>query len=75
MAETDGMDFLALSGQDEFVGFMVVKTYKNLAYLFFLAIDPSCRSRGYGSRAIETLKAEYPGKSRSLILKCSMITR
>lgn len=56
--------FLALSEQDSFVGFMVVKTYNDLAYLFFLAIDPTCRSRGYGSRAIETLKAEYPGKKQ-----------
>ena len=75
MAKTDHLDFLALSERDVFVGFMVVKTYKNLAYLFFLAINPSCRSKGYGSRAIETLKAEYPGKSKSLILKCLMIMR
>ena len=64
MAKTDHLDFLALSERDVFVGFMVVKTYKNLAYLFFLAINPSCRSKGYGSRAIETLKAEYPGKKQ-----------
>lgn len=64
MAKTDQLDFLALSEQDAFVGFMVVKTYKDLTYLFFLAIDPTCRSRGYGSRAIETLKAEYPGKKQ-----------
>lgn len=32
--------------------------------LDFWAIDPTCRSRGYGSRAIETLKAEYPGKKQ-----------
>ncbi len=33
------------------------------AYLFFLAIEPSCRLKGYGSRTIETLKAEYPEKN------------
>lgn len=41
MAEADNFDFLALSDKDSFVGFMVVQTYKNLAYLFFLAIDSS----------------------------------
>ena len=64
MAETDHIDFLALSGQDAFIGFMAVKIYKDLAYLFFLAIKPACRSKGYGSRAVETLKAKYPGKKQ-----------
>lgn len=64
MAETDTVDFFALSEQGMFVGFIVVQTYKDLAYLFFLAINPSYRSKGYGGRAIETLKAEYPGKKQ-----------
>lgn len=55
-------DFLALLDGDSFVGFMVVQTYQNLAYLFFLAICADCRSKGYGSRAIETLNAAYPDK-------------
>ena len=62
MSKTDSVDFLALSEQDALIGFMVVKTYKNLAYLFFLAIRPDYRCQGYGSRSIETLKAEYPEK-------------
>ena len=64
MEKTDNFDFLALKDGDSFVGFMAVMTYENLAYLFFLAIDSACRSKGYGSRAIETLKAEYPGKKQ-----------
>lgn len=62
MAEADNFDFLALKDGDSFVGFMVVLTYESLAYLFFLAIDAASRAKGYGSRAIETLKAEYPDK-------------
>lgn len=64
MAKEDNCDFLALTDNDSFVGFMVVYTYQNLAYLFFLAINSTCRSKGYGSRAIETLKAKYPGKKQ-----------
>lgn len=64
MAQADNFDFLALTEKDTFVGFMVVQTYKSLAYLFFLAIDASCRSKGYGSGAIETLKALYPDKKQ-----------
>ena len=62
MAKADHFDFLALSDQNSFVGFVAVYTYESLAYLFFLAIDSSCRSKGYGARAIETLKAIYPDK-------------
>lgn len=60
MAKAENFDFLALKDGNTFIGFMVVLTYENLAYLFFLAIDSSCRSMGYGSRAIETLKEAYP---------------
>ena len=64
MSRTDSFDFLALTESDTFIGFMVVQIYKNLAYLFFLAIDPSFRAKGYGSRAIETLQALYPNKKQ-----------
>lgn len=63
MACSDNFDFFALLEKNTFVGFMVVQTYENLAYLFFLAIDTENRGKGYGSRAIETLKAEYPDKN------------
>ena len=64
MSKADNFDFFALTDGDTFIGFMVVQTHKNLAYLFFLAIDLSCRAKGYGSRAIETLRALYPGKTQ-----------
>lgn len=64
MAESDDFDFLALTENEMFVGFMVVQTYKSLAYLFFLAIDSNSRSKGYGSKAIETLKEIYSDKKQ-----------
>ena len=64
MSKADNFDFFALTDRDTFIGFMVVQTHKDLAYLFFLAIDPSCRAKGYGSRAVETLRALYPGKTQ-----------
>lgn len=64
MAEAEDFDFLALTDRGAFVGFMAVRTYRDLAYLFFLAIAPDRRSQGYGSRAIETLRAAYPGKKQ-----------
>lgn len=64
MAQADNFDFLALIDGESFVGFMVVQTYGNLSYLFFLAIKHTCRSKGYGSRAIEALKEAYPDKKQ-----------
>lgn len=66
MAQADSFDFLALLDGDTFVGFMAVQTYADMAYLFFLAIDAPCRGRGYGSRAIETLRTAYPGKTHTV---------
>lgn len=66
MAHADNFDFLALLDGDSFVGFIVVQTYEDLAYLFFLAIDADSRGKGYGSRAIETLMAEYPDKTHTV---------
>lgn len=66
MARSDNYDFLALLDDDTFVGFMVVKLYEDMEYLFFLAIDGNSRGKGYGSRAIETLKENYPDKTHTV---------
>lgn len=60
MAKSPDFDFLALYDEDQFAGYIAVRRYKNMTYLFFLAIDTESRSHGYGSQAIETLKALYP---------------
>ena len=64
MANAENFDFWILTDGNTFVGFMVVQTYGNLAYLFFLAIDASCRSKGYGGHAIKSLKMAYPDKKQ-----------
>lgn len=64
MAEEDCFDFYALYDGETFVGFIAIRTYKQLSYLFFLAIDSSLRSSGYGSKAIKTLLELYPGKQQ-----------
>ena len=71
MAEEDNFDFWALLDEDIFVGLMVVQTFKTLSYLFFLAFDSLYRSIGYGSRAIETLKALYKGKKQVVAFELS----
>lgn len=60
MAQSDGFDFWALYDDECFIGFMAVMTHKTMAYLFFLAIDSSLRSQGYGGAALSKLQQTYP---------------
>lgn len=64
MSKDDGFDFLALYEEEVFAGFMTVMTYKQLSYLFFLAVDRKNRSKGLGTEAIKLLKARYPNKTQ-----------
>lgn len=70
MSATKGHEFLALIHEDSFIGYIVVYPHRDLLYLLYLAIDPSCRSKGYGSHVIETLKARYA--DRKLVVDFEM---
>lgn len=63
MAINGNIIFSALSENDIFVGFMVTLQYEKMIYLFFLAITPAYRSKGYGSLALKTLKEYFPDKT------------
>lgn len=69
MARRADFDFWALLEDGAFVGFMAVLTHETMAYLFFLAIEPSRRSMGCGSRAVEALKAAYPHRQQVVDLE------
>lgn len=47
---------------DQFIGLTNLAYYKDIVYLYYLAIDPSQRSQGYGSQILEHLKATYPNR-------------
>lgn len=63
MSKDKDFDYLALLDDKTFVGYMAIQIYKDLVYLFFLAIDPQYRGKSYGSKAIETMKQVYPNKT------------
>lgn len=73
MADKNEVEFLGLYEKNDFVGFMVVKVYKNMTYLFFLAISSLFRSGGYGSSALNILKEMYNGKQH--VVDFEMVTR
>jgi len=58
--EMSNLDFFAIYDGDKFIGFMVVKIYKTMSYLFFLAVDRNFRGQGYGSEIIQKIKELYP---------------
>ena len=46
----------AFYDKDKFIGFTSLIIYKDIAYIFFLAVSPSLRGKGYGSQIISELK-------------------
>lgn len=54
-------EFCSLYDDDEWVGFIYTLKNDSLAYVFFLAIDDTKRSHGYGSKLISLLTERYAG--------------
>jgi len=45
--------------EETFIGFASLVLYKDIAYIFFLAVSPSQRDKGYGSMILTLLKELY----------------
>ena len=52
---------------DIFVGFASVVLYKDICYIFFLAIQDELRGQGYGSKILSMIKEMY---QNDVILLC-----
>lgn len=59
-ARKRGIDFLALYDERHFVGVAYLVTRKDLTYISYLAIGSNNRSKGYGTRVLETIRLLYP---------------
>ena len=44
--------------ENEFIGFTYLSYYKDICYIFFLAVSDSKRNMGYGSKIIEQIKSD-----------------
>ncbi len=64
MTEHGEVDFWGLYDGDTFVGFTVISIFEGMSYLFFLAIDASLRSKGYGGKVLRLLDELYPNKQQ-----------
>ncbi|MGN0098889.1 MAG: GNAT family N-acetyltransferase [Candidatus Methanomethylophilaceae archaeon] len=54
------VDYNAVLDDGEFVGLAYTMTTDHLIYLIYFAIEPGCRSKGYGGRVMEMLKGMAP---------------
>ena len=45
---------------DRVCGLAYLAAVENLVFLMFLAVDPACRSRGYGGRILEEIAVRFP---------------
>ena len=65
-AKNKDIDFLALYDGDIFVGFTYLVTNDTLTFVLYLAIDGQIQSKGYGSKALDAIKALRP-KNRIIL--------
>lgn len=61
-----GMEVRALYDGELFCGFAALRRMKDVVFLMYLAIEPSLRSKGYGSAVLDELCALLPSQSMVL---------
>lgn len=62
VAEDWGLDLLAYYDGEDFAGFIVVMTTCDTGYVFYFAVEPSLRSRGYGGKILSHIRRRYAEK-------------
>lgn len=55
-------DFYAIYDDSEYIGLLYLTYYKDIVYVFYLAIDPLQQSKGYGSKILQYLRKIYKDK-------------
>nr|WP_281273603.1 GNAT family N-acetyltransferase [Companilactobacillus furfuricola] len=56
------VEFIAFYDDDKFVGMSYLISKGSLTYLFYLAVDPTMRGKGYGSQILQDLFKMYSGQ-------------
>lgn len=52
---------LTIRDDGKFGGFVYLIRHKDMAYLFFFAIEKNCRGKGYGGEVLKLLRERYRG--------------
>ena len=60
-AKKQHADLYGIYDDANFIGMLYTITYQDIIFVFYLAIEESCQSMGYGSKLLQQLKIQYPG--------------
>lgn len=60
-AGMNGMEIVSYSDEGTFCGFSCQVVTDDMVYIYYLAVDPELRDRGYGSQVLELIKQSHPG--------------
>ena len=57
--DKEGSELFGFYEDSKFIGFISTKLYKDICYIFFLAVSPEYRNQGYGTKMLNTMKEIY----------------
>lgn len=63
LAESPNIEYRSFWEDDTLCGILFYNVGETMLYLFYLAVNPALRSKGYGGRLLALLKAEYADKA------------
>ena len=55
-------EFLAIYDQEKFIGLIYNIVYKDIVYIYYLAIEEKFRHQGYGTKVLNDIKVMYANK-------------
>ena len=58
----ESTQLLSFNKDDEFIGFASLILYKDIVYIFFLAVSPFFRHQGFGGQILEIIKKDCQDK-------------
>lgn len=62
LAESEHIEYQSFWENDVLCGILFYNVGFSMIYLFYLAVNPVLRSKGYGSEMLQWLKRNYPNK-------------
>ena len=55
-------DFWVIREENRSIGLAYLLPFDDIVYLFYFAVDSSCRGKGYGTKAMKAIMEKYEGR-------------
>lgn len=68
-ARRDHVDFYSVFDENKWVGFVYMIGYRDITYVYYLAISDKERGSGYGSKILKTITKKCSGRRIILIIE------